>query len=127
MTAQTLFVEIRTEELPPSMVTPALEGLRDGLLKLVDGVSHGAARLYATPRRIAVAIADVASERPVVERLVTGPPADRAYVNGELTQAGLGFAKGKGKGAEDVRIVTVVDSAKEAYALVANAPDRSIF
>lgn len=100
-----LFVEIRCEELPPGMVQPALDGLRDGLLALLAGVDHGAVRLFATPRRLAVAIADVPEARPFVEKLVTGPPADRAFQDGVPTQAAIGFAKGKGLPVEAIEIV----------------------
>ncbi len=100
-----LFVEVRCEELPPSMVRPALDGLRDGLVKLLDGMPIGAVRVFATPRRLAVAIADVADGKPMVKRLITGPPADRAQVDGQWTPAATGFAKGKGKDVSDIQIV----------------------
>ena len=87
-----LFVELLCEELPASMVGPALEGLREGLLGLVSGVEHGAVSTWATPRRLAVAIADLHTAKPVVEKVVTGPPADRAFQNGEPTRAAIGFA-----------------------------------
>jgi len=100
-----LLVEVRCEELPPSMVRPALDGLRDGLVKLLDGIALGAVRTYATPRRLAVVITDVAEGKPVVRKLVTGPPADRAQVDGQWTPAAVGFAKGKGKEVSDIQIV----------------------
>lgn len=102
---RTLFVEVRCEELPPSMVRPALDGLASGLQGLLGSLATGKVRKFATPRRIAVAIDDVAEERPVVEKLVTGPPADKAQVNGQWTQGAIGFARGKGKTADDLRIV----------------------
>lgn len=100
-----LLIEVRCEELPPSMVQPALDGLKAGLLNALDGIPKGEVRIFATPRRIAVAIADVADARPAVEKLVTGPPADRAFVDGQPTQAAVGFAKGKGLGVEAIEIV----------------------
>lgn len=100
-----LFVELRCEELPASMVRPALAGLAAGLEALLDGVPHGAIRTWATPRRLAVAIADVASGRPAVEREITGPPADRAFKDGVPTAVAEGFARSKGVDVADLRVV----------------------
>lgn len=100
-----LFVELLCEELPASMVEPALSALRDGLLKLISGVEHGEVRTWATPRRLAVAISDVAEATPVVEQLVTGPPADRAFNDGEPTKVAIGFARGRGVPVESLEVV----------------------
>ncbi len=94
--ARELFVEVRTEELPAGMVLPALAGLAEGVLGLLAGVEHGDVRTWATPRRLAVAVSDVAEARPVKERLVTGPPADRAFQDGAPTKVAIGFARGRG-------------------------------
>jgi glycyl-tRNA synthetase beta chain len=105
-----LFVELRAEELAPGSIRGALASLEAGLIALIQGVEHGAVRAWATPRRLAVAIADVAPARPVVERVVTGPPAERAFdAAGAPTQAGIGFARGKGVAPS---ALTVVDGPK---------------
>ena len=104
MSAQ-LFVELLLEELPASMVRPALESLKTGLLGLLDGIEHGDVRVWATPRRLAVAIDDVAEARPLVEELLTGPPAERSFKDGEPTGAAKGFARGKGVEVADLEIV----------------------
>jgi glycyl-tRNA synthetase len=105
-----LFVELACEELPARMVAGALAGLRDGVLSLLQGVEHGAVRTWSTPRRLAVAVADVAPARPSVTRLVTGPPAERAVnADGTFGPAAVGFAKGKGK---DASALVVVDGPK---------------
>ena len=104
MSAQ-LFVELLLEELPASMVRPALDSLKTGLLGLLEGIEHGAVRVWATPRRLAVAIDDVAEGRPVVEELLTGPPETSAFKNGEPTGAAKGFARGKGVDVADLEIV----------------------
>ncbi len=87
MTTGELFIEIGTEELPARFVDPAREGLSAAVVALLDGIPHGAVRTFGTPRRVAVAIADVALAKPSAEKLVTGPPvsADPAP-----------FARGKG-------------------------------
>ncbi|MCO4743445.1 MAG: glycine--tRNA ligase subunit beta [Proteobacteria bacterium] len=100
-----LFIELLCEELPPSFVRPALKALADGVVGLLEGVPHGEIKTWATPRRLAVAIQDVAPGREAVEKLVTGPPADRAKVNGEWTKGAIGFARGKGVDVSDLEIV----------------------
>ncbi|MBT3218549.1 MAG: glycine--tRNA ligase subunit beta, partial [Proteobacteria bacterium] len=100
-----LFIEIRCEELPASMVRPALKGLEDGVLALLGDIERGALRSYATPRRLAVVVAEVAAQRPLVEKLVTGPSADRAFVDGVPTKAAIGFARGKRIDVADLEII----------------------
>ncbi|MBN2798807.1 MAG: glycine--tRNA ligase subunit beta [Deltaproteobacteria bacterium] len=100
-----LLIEIRFEELPATMIGPALTGLAQGVERLLEGVEHGALTTYSTPRRFAVVVEDVAAASPVVERLVTGPPADRAFKDGVPTKGALGFAAGKGVAVEDLEIV----------------------
>jgi glycyl-tRNA synthetase len=101
-----VFVEIVCEELPARFVAGAIASLRDGLLGLLEGVPHGAVTTWATPRRLAVAIADVAPARAAVTKLVTGPPAERAVnADGTFGPAAIGFAKGKGVDPSAMRVV----------------------
>jgi len=100
-----LLVEVQCEEIPASMVRPALKALASGLVELLGGVEHGEVRTYATPRRMAVVVDAVADATPVTTSLVTGPPADRAFKDGEPTKAALGFARGKGVDPSALRIV----------------------
>jgi glycyl-tRNA synthetase beta chain len=110
VTAGDLLVELQCEELPARFVRPALAGLVDGVTALLSGIEHGPIRAYATPRRLAVAVDAVASERASVERTVTGPPADRAFdADGKPTAAAVGFARGKGV---DPSALMVVDGPK---------------
>ncbi len=106
MSTQDLFVIVGCEELPARYVEYSAKQLEQNLLKLLKNISHGPAKIFATPRRIAVLISDVASHSPTQESLVTGPPADRAFVDGEPTKAALGFARGKGV---DVSALQIVD------------------
>jgi glycyl-tRNA synthetase beta chain len=100
-----LFIEVRCEELPAAYVRPALAALAKGIVGLLEGIEHGDAKTWATPRRLAVAVQDVAAGRPKQETLVTGPPADRAFVDGQPTGAAKGFARGKGVAVEDLEVV----------------------
>lgn len=100
-----LFVEVRCEELPARFVGPAIGELAERIGRLLSGVEHGELRAWATPRRLAVAVSDVAQGRPVEEQLVTGPPEQAAFRNGEPTRVALGFARGRGVAVEDLEIV----------------------
>lgn len=103
-TAQ-LFVEIGCEELPFRWGTLAREHLAVAFGRLLEGIPHGGVRTWATPRRVAVAVDDVALARPLVERLVTGPAADRAFQAGKPTPAAEGFARGRGVSTDQLEIV----------------------
>ena len=104
MTAE-LFIEIRCEELPARFVAPTAATLARRIEGLLKGIEHGAVRTWATPRRLAVAIADVAAGRPVEEKLVTGPPLRAAQRDGEWTKGAQGFARGKGITVDELEIV----------------------
>jgi glycyl-tRNA synthetase beta chain len=110
-----LLIELGLEELPARMVDPAVAGLRDLLLAALDGVAHGAVHTYATPRRLAVVVQDLAASQPFTEREVTGPAADKAFAaDGTPTPVGVSFAVGKGARAEDLRVVELPKRGKVA-------------
>lgn len=95
MSKRDLLFEIGTEELPPKSLFVLASALADGIGQgLVDaGVKHGEAQWFATPRRLAVRIPDVADRQPnqAVKRL--GPSIANAYdATGQPTKAALGFA-----------------------------------
>ncbi len=99
MDTRTLLLEIGTEELPPN----GLVGLSTALIKNIvkglaaAGIPHGAARGFATPRRLGVLVERCALQAPdrKVER--RGPPLANAYdANGEALPAARAFAKSCG-------------------------------
>ncbi|MGB0219647.1 MAG: glycine--tRNA ligase subunit beta [Sinimarinibacterium flocculans] len=93
-----LLLEIGTEDLPARYVMPLAEALRDGVAGGLDkrGLTGGTARLFATPRRIAVLIDAVPERQPdqTLERL--GPALAAALKDGQPTPAALGFARSCG-------------------------------
>jgi glycyl-tRNA synthetase beta chain len=91
-----LFLEIRCEDLPARFVGPGITGLEAAVRGLLAGVAHGAVRTWATPRRLAIAVSDVAAARPVEEKLLLGPAVAAAYKDGAPTAIAEGFARGKG-------------------------------
>lgn len=96
--ADLLLLEMGCEDLPARYVRPLAEALGQlGALMAARGIPvSGAARLYATPRRIAVLISGVAERQAdqAIER--SGPALAAAYRDGQPTPAALGFAKSCG-------------------------------
>jgi glycyl-tRNA synthetase beta chain len=84
---QTLLVELLTEELPPKSLRALSEAFSRALCAELerDGfVRQPLARAFATPRRLAVKIENVAGRSADIEREVQGPPttAPAQAVNG---------------------------------------------
>ncbi|HEX2566061.1 MAG TPA: glycine--tRNA ligase subunit beta, partial [Burkholderiales bacterium] len=93
----TLLVELLTEELPPKSLRAVSEAFARALCAELerDGfATRPIARAFATPRRLAVKIADVAARSPDVEREVQGPPVNAP------AQAVAGFARKNGVAVE---------------------------
>ncbi len=96
-----LLVELRTEELPPKRLTALSTAFADGLRAALVGAGFApegaAATPYATPRRLALLLEDVAPrqpDRPVERR---GPSEAAAFTpEGKPTPALLGFARSCG-------------------------------
>lgn len=91
-------LELGTEDLPARYVAPLsaalTRGVTDGLAR--RGIGYGAVESFATPRRLAVRIADVEEQQPMQTQERTGPALKAAIKDGEPTQAGLGFARSCG-------------------------------
>ena len=89
-------VEVGTEELPP-LALPELEaafadGLRKGLAEAT--LPHGELRSFATPRRLAVLVRDLAVTQPAQHIRLKGPPLSAAFgKDGTPGPAALKFAE----------------------------------
>jgi glycyl-tRNA synthetase beta chain len=109
MSVRDFLVEIGTEELPP-LALPELErafadGLRAGLKEAA--LSHGEVRTFATPRRLAVLVRDLASAQSAQSIRLKGPPVNAAYgKDGAPTPAALKFAEKCGVGVDALKRVT---------------------
>jgi glycyl-tRNA synthetase beta chain len=89
----TLLVEILTEELPPKSLRALSEAFVHSVSKALAAAhlaNEGAGRAFATPRRLAVSIPNVASEAPARESELTGPSTKAPE------QAVAGFARKAG-------------------------------
>lgn len=99
MKARDLLIEIGTEELPPK----ALPSLSDAFTAAIGagltkaGLSHAAARGFATPRRLAVQVGELATAQPVQTLERRGPALTACFdADGQPTPAALGFARACG-------------------------------
>lgn len=118
MPSRDLLFELGTEELPPRTLKTLSGALLEGMVKGIDaaGISHGKARAFATPRRLAVLIggcAESARDRQVERR---GPPVAASFDgNGAPTPAATAFAKGCGVAVDALERLTTEKGAWLAY------------
>jgi glycyl-tRNA synthetase beta chain len=94
--ARDFLVELGTEELPP-LALPDLQkafaaGIRSGLQEA--GLPHGELREFATPRRLAVLVRDLAAVQPAQSIKLKGPPVSAAFgKDGTAGPAAVKFAE----------------------------------
>lgn len=98
--AETLLVELLTEELPPKSLEALARGFRDNLTNDLESAglrgTGSAARYFATPRRLAVSISRVLAVAPDVHERVQGPSLKAA------PEAVAGFARKHGLAPDDL-------------------------
>ncbi len=104
-------LEIGTEELPVADVDAAHAQLAEQIPALLDELhlEHGDVRVFSTPRRLVVSVANLSPRQPDREDLIKGPPADKAIDvsrTGSPTYlpAALGFAKKNGVNTKDLQV-----------------------
>jgi glycyl-tRNA synthetase beta chain len=105
MSAHDLLFELCTEELPPrtllSLSTALTEGVLSGLH--AAGIAHGKVQGFATPRRLALRIQQLAEHQPDKQVERRGPPLANSFdAQGEPTQAAVAFAKNCGVPVSDL-------------------------
>ncbi|UCD99848.1 MAG: glycine--tRNA ligase subunit beta [Chloroflexota bacterium] len=116
-------LEIGTEELPAGDLNAALEQLERGIVALLDEtrLTHGEVQILGTPRRLIASVSDLAPNQSEEEKVVKGPPAERAFdAQGGPTPAAQGFARSKGVHVSDLE-VRELDGGKYAVAVVRSA------
>ncbi|MCC6306488.1 MAG: glycine--tRNA ligase subunit beta [Rhodobacteraceae bacterium] len=127
-----LLIELRSEEIPARMQPRA----REDLLRLVTrglaeaGLGHGSARAFVTPRRLALAVADLAAASPPVREERKGPRTDapEAAIAGFLRATGVArealVVQRAGKG--EVLVAVIERPGRPAAAIVAEVLERTV-
>jgi len=103
-----LFLELGTEEIPAGFIPRALNDMQRLLCKELESarIGYGAVRTFATPRRLAISIADVACQQQRQELELTGPPARIAFdADGKPTKAAEGFARTNGVSVDELETI----------------------
>jgi glycyl-tRNA synthetase beta chain len=137
--AADFLVEIGTEELPPKALRNLMTAFADHLTASLDGARllHGAVHAYASPRRLAVLIENLALAQDDRKVLQQGPPVSVAYTDdGEITAAGTAFAKKCGIPISDLRrtqsakgerlVAEIVETGQPTSTLVAPLIEKSL-
>ena len=110
-----LFFELGTEEIPAGFIPRALDDIKRLLSEELAAarINYGEIRSFATPRRLVISIADVATEQQRQELELTGPPARIAFdAEGNPTKAAEGFARTNGV---SVAELSTIETAKGEY------------
>ena len=97
--AKELFLEIGTEEIPAGFIPVALRDLERMFRNEFEQarIPFGEIKTLATPRRLAICIADVAEQQEQQHIEATGPSTKVAFDDqGKPTKAALGFARSQG-------------------------------
>jgi len=95
-TKETFVFEIGTEELPATFVPIGIEQLSKGIKRLLTekGLSYESLKTVGAPRRLAVIIEGLCTEKPESSEEKRGPRVDTAWNSkGELMAAGQGFLR----------------------------------
>ena len=102
--------EIGLEEVPARMIAGAQAELQQRVVKMLERerlVRSGAStKSFATPRRLAVWVKDVAERQEDVAEELVGPSVKVAYKDGVATPAAMAFAKKAGVAVEELKTIT---------------------
>ena len=96
---ETLLIEIGLEELPARFVRASSEQLTERITRYLteNRIHFGDVHTFATPRRLAVQIKDVADQQEDIVENAKGPAKKIAQdADGNWTKAAQGFARGQG-------------------------------
>lgn len=106
-----LLIELGTEELPPNalddLATAFANGVVDGLAKRGVAADAAHAKMYCSPRRLAVLVPGVAVQQPAQKSEVLGPYLNIGLdANGAPTPALNGFAAKNGVTVEQLQRIS---------------------
>jgi glycyl-tRNA synthetase beta chain len=103
-----LLLEIGVEEIPAGFVLPALDNLERLMRGRLDGLGleYAAIQTAATPRRLAICVAELSARQPDRQEEFLGPARKAAFDdNNKPTRAAVGFASSRGCSVEDLEII----------------------
>jgi len=120
MAQHTFLVEIGTAELPPKALRSLAEAFADNFkaeLTKAD-LAFGDVEWFASPRRLALKVSELAGEQPSKSVEKRGPAVAQAFdAEGKPTKAAEGWARGNG--------ITVASGSRAYSPVQAVSPDRS--
>ena len=100
-----LLFELGSEELPPKSLLKLRDALQQKVVQAMDSaeINYGAIKSYATPRRLALFIRQLAVSQPNRKTKRRGPAVAAAFDNeGKATKAAEGFARSCGTSVEQL-------------------------
>ncbi len=103
-----LLFELGVEEIPATVVLPALEQMEAAIKAGLERVrlAHGEMTVYGTPRRLAIIVREVQTRQDDANVEYKGPAVAQAFdAEGKPTKAAEGFARAKGIAVEDLEKV----------------------
>ncbi|MCA0982716.1 glycine--tRNA ligase subunit beta [Halobacillus yeomjeoni] len=103
--SNTVLFELGVEELPARFINDALQQLESKTKAWFENqrIPFDDVKGFATPRRLAVQVTEVAEKQPDIEEEAKGPAKKIALDDqGEWTKAAIGFSKGQGKDVDDI-------------------------
>src|SRR5210317_204934 len=113
--AKEIFLEIGSEEIPAGFLPKAMADLERMIRKELETarLEFGDVKAFATPRRLALSVSNVAEEQPTLRTEAMGPAKQIAFdSDGNPTKAAIGFARGQGV---DVTALKTVKTDKGEY------------
>lgn len=120
-------VEIHTEELPPKALLKLANAFREQIETRIkkNDLAFSTIQSYATPRRLAVYVSDLASAQPDQQIERRGPALKAAFdAQGKPTPACVGFARSCGVNVDELK--TFSNEQGEWVAYQQQVPGKSI-
>lgn len=103
-----ILLEIGMEEIPARFLKPALNDLEKNMKTYLkeNRIVFEDLKTYGTPRRLILSISNLTEKQEDLNILNQGPAKHIAFgSNGDLTKAGMGFAKSQGVEATELEII----------------------
>ncbi|CAA0110835.1 glycine--tRNA ligase subunit beta [Zhongshania aliphaticivorans] len=119
-----LLIEIGTEELPPKSLKILSEAFSASISSQLNdqALKFSTTKSFATPRRLAILVSDLAESAPDKELENWGPPVKVAFDDaGKATNAALAFAKKNNINADDLSQHIANDGKQEKLCYRSNA------